>query len=97
MMNMMMIMMVMVIGDDLTNLDDAAYLFTFLAHKNIALKDLIVFYMRQRRIHSVIEVLRTGDNQAFATLIKVTPHLNFFSKGTCYYGKEAPYVPQVGI
>ena len=42
----------------------------------------------------MIEALRTGDNQAFATLIKVTPHLNFFSKGTCYYGKEAPYVPQ---
>ena len=39
----------------------------------------------------MIEALRTGDNQAFATLIKVTPHLNFFSKGTCYYGKEAPY------
>ena len=45
----------------------------------------------------MIEAFRTGDNQAFATLIKVTPHLNFFSKGTCYYGKEAPYVPQVGI
>ena len=46
-MNMMMIMMLMVIDDDLTNLDDAAYLFTFLAHKN--LHYLIVSHLSNQR------------------------------------------------
>ena len=34
-------------GDDLTNLDDAAYLFTFLAHKN--LHYLIVSHLSNQR------------------------------------------------